>query len=245
MTPTVLFNSVLTVDNVSITGHTPPHDIEGALSSLTFDYWGFSGNQTLDVTEAATGIVNALGIYGDGLAGVEVLVSYSGDGIEYENIVTDIITQDGASLFVFPLDLAVNFYRISFVCGSDSDVKIRAMFLGQRLEFERCLMGSFEPPTYNRVSHLISGGSGQGQHLSKKFIYQGFETNVSFSMITSAWGRVQFQGFVQHALRAAYFFSWNPDKYPSEAIYGWTDEDIPLGYTGDANLMQSSWTVKR
>jgi hypothetical protein len=174
MTPTVLFNSVLTEDNVSITGHTPPHDIEGALSSLTFEYWGFSGSQVLDVSNAGTGIVNALGIYGDGIAGLEIVVEYSEDGGDFEVVVSDIITQDGASLLLFPLDLAVNYYRVYFNTGSDSDVKIRTIFLGERLEFERCLMGSFEPPPYNRVSHLISGGSGQGQHLKQEVYLSGF-----------------------------------------------------------------------
>lgn len=245
MKPRLLFNNIITVDNVDITGFNPPHDIEGALSYLTYEYWEFSGPQTIDIEIEDNGLADALGIYGDGLVGLDVTVSYSQDAITYTELHNGQILQDGATLFLFNAGVTARFFRIDFEVGSDSLCKVRNISLGESLELERCIMGAFSPSPYNRVSNLISSGSGQAQFLSKRFIYQGFETQISLNMISPAWGRVQFQEFVNHAIRSAYFFSWNPEDYPSEAIYGWTDEDIPLAYTGDGDLMQSGWTVKR
>lgn len=245
MKPRVLFNTVLTNDNVQVTDHIPPHDIDGALTYLTYDFWEFTGTQTLLVDGADTAPVDSFGIYGDGLVGVEVEIGYSTDSAEYTTIYTGTITQDGATLFVFDEAILSPYWQILFTVGSDSDCKVRNMLLGQSLEFERCLMGTFAPSPYNRQSKLISSGSGDAQFLSKRFIYEGFETQVNLNMMSKEWARYQFQLFVDHALRSAYFFSWNPVDYPSEAIYGWTDEDIGLAYTGDAALMSSSWTVKR
>lgn len=245
MKPRILFKNIITADNVLITSHVPPNDIEGALSFLTFEYWEFEGSQTVDVQITESGTADALGIYGDGITGVEVTVSYSQDAITYTTIHTGTITQDGTTLFVFSESVSAGFWRIEFVTGSDSDCKIRNLSLGKSLEFERCIMGQFAPSPYNRVSNLLSSGSGEAQHLSKRFNYEGFETDISVPMMSKSWARADFQEFVNHAVRSAYFFSWNPETYPSEAIYGWTDEDIGISYTGDAALMQAGWTVKR
>lgn len=245
MNPKLLFNTVLTDDNVDVTDHTPPHDIEGALSFLTFEYWGFSSSQTLTASDADTNAVDSLGIYGDGIEGLGVDVSYSQDGLTYTEVLNDTIDKDGASLFLFDSAVLAKYWVINFTIASGAGCKIRNIALGESLELERCIMGSFSPSPYNRVSSLISSKSGVAQHLSKKLIFEGFETQINLNMISSEWGRNQLQTFVNHARRSAYYFSWNPEEYPSEAIYGWTDEDIPLSYTGDAALMQTGWKVKR
>lgn len=235
----------MTEDNIATTSFTPPHEPVGALTYLTYDYWEFGESQNVAVSNAATGAVDAFGIYGEGLIGVNVEISYSSDGVDFTTVYDAEIEEDGATLFIFAAPIIAPFWQIVFTVDSGSACIVRNMLLGQSLEFERCIMGTFAPSPYNRQSKLISSGSGEAQHLSKRFIYEGFETQINPNMMSNTWARLQFQEFVNHALRSAYFFSWNPELYPSEAIYGWTDEDIPLSYTGDAALMQSSWTIKR
>jgi len=245
MNPRLLFNNIITEENVDITGFISPNDIDGALSYLTFEYWQFDSSQTIDIDIEDNGLADALGIYGEGLTGVDVTVSYSQDAITYTTLHEGTISQDGASLFLFSSAVDARFWRIELDTDSGSECKIRNISLGESLAFERCIMGAFSPSPYNRRSELISSDSGEAQFMSKRFIFQGFETQINLNMMSSGWARVQFQEFVNHAIRSAYFFSWNPEDYPSEAIYGWTDEDIQLSYTGDAALMQSGWTVKR
>jgi hypothetical protein len=243
--PRLLFNNVITTDNVSITGFISPNDIEGALSFLTYEFWEIDKPETISITAETEATADSLGIFGDGVTGMSVVVKYSQDAITYTEIFSGAVTQEGASFFLFDSSVAATFWKIELTVDSGSEVKIRNIVLGESLQLERCIMGSFSPATYNRKSKLISSGSGEAQFLSKKFIYQGFETKVDLKMMSAAFGRNQFQQFVNHANRSAYFFSWNPEVYPSEAIFGWTDDDIPLSYTGDGSLMASSWSVKR
>jgi hypothetical protein len=245
MTPILLFKNIITEDNVDITGFVSPNDIEGALSFLTFEYWEFSQPETLLVQIEDSGLADSLGIFGDGLIGVDVTVSYSQDAENYTIAHEGTITQDGATLFLFSEAINAAFFKIEFEVGTGAECKIRNLSLGESLPLERCLQAPFSPSPYNRQSQLISSGSGEAQFKSKRFSYQGFSTQINLTMMSSGWARAEFQEFVNHALRSAYFFSWNPEDYPSEAIFGWTDEDIPLSYTGDAALMESSWTVKR
>jgi hypothetical protein len=189
--------------------------------------------------------VNSIGIFGEGIAGLDLQVSYSTDGAVYTVLLSTTILKDGTSLFVFDTTVIAGYYQISFNGGSGFTAKIRNMMLGEYLEFERCLKAPYAPAPYNRITDFISGKGGDGQFLSRRKVSEGFATKIEMNMISSTWGRNQFQTFVEHAINKAYYFSWNPVDYPSEAIYGWTDEDIPLSYTGDQALMQSSWEIKR
>lgn len=240
--PKVLFNNVITESNVTIDTFVSPYGIEGALNTLTYEFWEFDAD-TAQVDVEYTGSVNALGLVIENLLNCTLNVFSSDDGVSYSLILSRDFLRNGAYLIALPQTTA-NYFRIEFLKAAESDAIVRNIMLGMSLEFERCLMGTHSPIPYNRNTEFISNTSGTGQFLGRSIRRKGFSNSWQFNMISNTWGRDEFQQFVENCQDKAYYISWNDDLYPDECALGWTDEDIGLSYTGDAALMQASWQMR-
>ena len=240
--PKVLWESYLTVLNTTTSEFYGQFGIEGALNTLTYEFWRFD-EDTAVVDIEYSGTVNAFGIVIDNLAGANVTLAYSINGVTYTDFHTQEFIEDGAVFFTFA-DQWANYFRITIDKAVASQAIVRNMMLGEYLEFERCLMKSYAPASYNRKTSFELNQSGTGEFLGRSSIRKGYETSYDFSMITSTWGRNQFQEFVENSITKAYYMTWNDELYPYEGIYGWTDEDIPLSYTGDESLMAANWSMR-
>jgi len=242
--PVVLFNSIITETNVIAQDAVLPFSVEGIISTLTYEYWRFDVDNTqLDIAIAGGAVVDSLGILFEGLAGAEITLFKSDDDVLYEEVHKQRFVEDGANLIRFDA-VTANFFRITFEKTVPSIAIVRNLMLGQGIVFERCLMGTHAPAPYQRVTEFLSNLSGTGQFLGRSIIRQGVRTAFDFKLITSTWARNEFQRFVENAIKNAYYMLWQPEKYPEEAIYGWTDEDIGVSYTGDANLMAANWKTR-
>lgn len=243
--PVVLFNSVLNASNTVASSAVAPFSVEGIFSTLTYEYWAFDDdNAQLDIVLNGGAFVDSLGIVFEGLAGSEITVLSSPDGGFYNEVHKQRFVEDGANLIRFSQAVSANFFRITFEKTVPSYAIVRNLMLGRGVVFERCIMGSHSPAPYQRETEFLTNISGTGQYLGRSVIRQGVRTKFDFNMITSTWGRDQFQAFVENAIKNAYYMLWNPSRYPEEAIYGWTDEDIGISYTGDQNLMAASWKMR-
>jgi len=243
--PRILHENILSPLNCEESAFYYPHELAGALNSLTYEYWKFTSLQaSVTFTNTENLYANCLGIVANGLAGATVTISGSNDGVSYSTLASELFIEDGAQMIF--LDAAVNyaFFRFTFGKSLAVDTLIRNLSFGQYMQFERCLMQSHAPAPYQRKNEFVTNISGDGNLLGRSIKKFGVETSLSFSMITAAWGRADFQKFVENALAGAYYLAWNPGLYPQEVVFGWTDDDIGLKYTGDGNLMAASWKVK-
>lgn len=240
--PKVLFNNYITETNVTVDSFVSNRGIEGAVNTLTYEFWEFDTDEaTVDIEY--TGTVNALGLVIENLLNCTVSIYYSVDAVTYNLAESRQFLRNGAYLLTFD-DVSGNYFRIVFEKAVESDGIVRNLMLGEYLEFERCLMGSHAPIPYNRKTDFISNTSGTGQFLGRSSRRMGYGNEFQFRMITSAWGRNQFQEFVENCQDKAYYIAWNDELYPNECALGWTDEDIPLAYTGDAALMETRWNMR-
>lgn len=193
--------------------------------------------------------VKAFGIVAFNFASTEVTLrgSFVEDGT-YEDLGT--ITLDYKSCYMIRLSETSNhgYYEIEFDSSSIDFAKILQVayvHIGDMLEFEKCIMKSYAPIDYNRVTEFLTNESGTGQFMGRSIVRRNHESSVSFELMSSTWVRSKFQPFVNIWSRTRpYFFAWNYDDYPNEVNFVWTDEDIGVSYTGDRNMMSASWKMR-
>jgi len=243
--PRIMFQGVASSEGIEVSDYEAPHTGEGALSTLMGEYWEFTdADVSAEITLDNAAAVNCLAMFFSGLAGATVEVSSSSDGGVYESITSQVIESDGTLMIYFDEPVTSNYFRIDFIKLAEGTTRIINMMLGRYTEFERCIMKSHAPAPYQRNSQFFNPVSGEGQFLSRSQVAEGVSTSVSMDMITAPWARTDFQAIVENALSNAYYFAWNPLEYPDEVIFGWTDDDVGISYTGDANLMSASWDIK-
>lgn len=240
--PRVLFDNYITETNVTADTHVGDRDIYGAVNTLTYEYWEFDADTgTVDIEY--TGTVDSLGLVIENMLNCTVSVYYSADDITYNLADARQFLRNGAYLISFA-PVSGNYFRIVFEKAVASSGIVRNLMLGEYTEFERCLMRTHAPISYNRQTEYIGNQSGTGQFLGRSSRRKGYANGFQFDMIGSSWARNQFQQFVENAQDKAYYIAWNPASYPDECALGWTDEDIGVSYTGDAALMQAKWNMK-
>jgi len=247
--PRVMYNNLLASDNVTESSYVYPFDALGALNTLTYEYWRFDVDDAyidVDLADSGTdtGMVDCLALVMYGLLGGTVTISTSYNGVTYTEIKEHTFLQDGAVMIYLDSPVSSLYFRLHFYKQAPGVAKIINVMLGQYLEFERCLMKSHAPAPYQRNNEFITNLSGNGQFIGRSLIKKGVESSINFDMITASWGRADFQRFVESAINKAYYLSWNPSEYPNEVVFGWTDEDIGISYTGDGALMSASWAFK-
>lgn len=240
--PKFLFENVLTDLNVTASSHYQDHTIQGAVNTLTYEYWAFN-TDTATVDIEYTGTINSLGVVLDGALFSLLTLYVSQNGVDYTQVVSRPYIRNGCNFITFA-NTSGNYFRVEFEKALTGVSFVRNLMLGSYLEFERCLMKSHSPAPFNRSTQFVSNQSGTGEFLGRSAKPLGFKTGYQFNMITATWGRNQFQQFVESAQRAAYYVLWNDELYPNESFFGWTDDDIGISYTGDAALMSASWDAQ-
>ena len=242
--PIVLFNSIVTELNVTASHTETGYPASAVATPFTYDFWRKPAAAVafLDIDAGEDVTADSLGWLGSHGATPVYSLESSDNGADYIEVVPQAFAIEGANVALFDA-VTARYWRLNI--GSTLNAyDVRNVMIGQSLEFERCIMKSHAPLPYNRVTRYTTNESGTGQFLGRSIIRQHQSTEVQMEMMSAPWSRDQFQGFVRHAEKKPFYFSWNPDKYPDEAGYVWTDEDIGISYTGDAALMTASWNMK-
>jgi hypothetical protein len=240
-----MFNNLLTDSNVNESSFIAPNDASGALSTLTYEYWEFDDSEvTVDINIQSASFVNCLSILASGLAGATIRLESSEDLVIFTEQVTKLFVEDGAAMIFLDEAVSAPYFRITISKAIPSTTLVRNIMLGSYLEFEHCLMGQHAPGPYQRKTTFSTNVSGDGQFLGRSVSKIGIASKISFTLLGAAWARADFQNFVEKAITDAYYIAWNVGLYPDEGVYGWTDEDISIKYTGDADKMATNWAFK-
>ena len=249
--PIVLIDSILleagTVIGLSNTGSAAGTAIDSVATPFTYDKWVAStaDHAYIGITPAAPALVDCLCITGR-LENIHRIVLRGVGSGPVTTLLTIAAPKSGAIMARFDNSTSYDEFVVIvyYKLGATVPISISNIMLGKAIEFERCIMKSHSPITFNRVTQYDTNESGTGNFLGRSIMRQNTVTDVEFSMMSAPWSRDTFQRFVKHAQRYPFYFSWNPSAYPDEAGYVWTDEDIGISYTGDAALMSASWKMK-
>jgi hypothetical protein len=256
--PRIGYDTILTVTNVTASAEETGFPATALANPLTYDRWrapvlGDSSGLTYIYIDAGSAVtLDYLGIASHNLGTIGAALTLYGNsvagltGSPVTLAVVSSIATDAPFIESFTAG-AYRYYTIAINPGAvtvTESIDIGVLFLGAAMQFERCIMGQHAPINYNRKTEFNINISDNGQFLGRSITRQGYETSVSFNMITGAWGRATFQPFVKYARTKPYFWQWNPTTYPSEVAYVHTDGDIGIQYTGDRTLMSANWTMK-
>lgn len=240
--PLIGYKTIITPTNITASTQAADFPASTLANPLTYDkYRGEATSVTL-VIDAGSDV--ACDYFGMALPNFSsAMLEYGDDGISWTSIVTTFSVADDSTI-IKPFDLTTARYWRFTLEKATADIELSVLYLGQSLRMERCIMQSYAPLPLNRVTEYTSNQSESGQFLGASIVRDGYESSVTFTLITAPWGRGEFQPFVRAARTRPYFFLWNPDRYPNEAAYVKTDEDIGLSYTGNRSYMTASWNMK-
>lgn len=147
------------------------------------------------------------------------------------------------ALLFLDTDKAGRYLQI-YVTGGSIMPQIPVIYAGRVLVMEKMPSGPFMPITMADDSELHASMSDGGQFLSQGFRRNGFSSSITFKFLTSEWVRANFEPFKKAARRLPYFLAWNPEEFPEEVGYCWTQKPINPTYNGTRTYMDVSWSMR-
>lgn len=232
------------------------------LNGFTYDFWrSGSATATLTLNLGGSRAVDYIGLAKHNLAGRELKLSSSTDGVTYSDLLTLSLTDNGAAMVLFD-EVTASHIRVDIGQTSESTIyadftnqqyliddntdnnpQISVLNIGKSLEMQRMIFGGHSPSKLNTNAELRPNTSEGGAWLGRSVIRSGVMTEYSFSNLTGAWYRSKFDPFAKHAINDAFFIAWRPLGYASECQYAWTDKPISPNNTGPKDWLGVSFNV--
>jgi hypothetical protein len=242
----------LDISDVTVSTETAAGPRDSPLREDTAEYWEPSAiPATWEVDLGALNDVDYIGIAGHtiGSTGCSILIetsdgSTAGSPAEqvWTTFASDIAPGDDAPLMFLDDTTSCRYIRLTLDNGTAP--KISSIYAGEVLAMEHGVAGGFTPSTYSRETVLHQSLSRGGQFLGQSYQRHGVTGRPSFIGLDPDWYRENFDPFVKQARKYPYFFAWNPEDFPLEIAYAWSDKDIVPAYMGVEQYMQVSWSFR-
>ena len=171
-----------------------------------------------------------------------VLAETSQDASVWTPIAAETMPATDAPLMLLGTLRSARYLRLTFTGAVPP--RIAAVYVGQALAMMRAIAGGYKPITMSRETVLVRSLSRGGQFLGQGFRRNGVQGSAAFKYLDAAWVRANFDPFSKSARQYPYFMAWNPQSFPNEVAYVWTDADIVPGYTGVIDQMDVSWSMQ-
>jgi hypothetical protein len=137
-----------------------------------------------------------------------------------------------------------NAHHLRLTITGSSAPRIPVVSVGRMLAMQRAVSGGYRPVTMARETVLNQSLSRGGQFLGQGFVRNGVRASAAFKYLNADWVRANFDTFSKSARRFPYFFAWNPQEFPKEVAYVWTDKDIVPTYMGVITQMEVGWEMQ-
>lgn len=252
--PRIGYENRLRDDNVTVTTTTAQTDAEGAsvLNGLTYDFWQpttvpatitFSFGEAIDA--------DYCGVAGHTLTetGNQIELEYLDNSspqawVSLGSVIPGNETGNKTIMFLFD-EVSSDGFRLTVSGGTGTVFPVlAAVSVGLVLKTERGIYGGHTPITLSKVSTMRPQISEGGQFLGRSIIREGAATTIALKNLTAAWVRSDFQTFIESARTFPFFFAWRPTvTFEDEVAYCWTNKDIRVTNNGQANLMDTSFSV--
>ena len=175
--------------------------------------------------------------------GVDVLVQYAttiGGGLT--TIDTISTTSNEAQMLTFA---AVTVAEIAITFNATtSGLEMGVIYAGKALEMQRPIYGGHSPITLNGKTEYQSVLSDTGNFLGRTITTQGVESSFNWKHLEDDWIRSDFMLFVESAKTKPFFMKWRPDYYDTEAVFGFTTNDVSVSNMGGGHrLMNASFNM--
>ena len=262
--PIIGYHSVLTPDDITVTGTTSVRAARNAWTPDTATVWEgeeYSGSSTtfsqyLNLANTSSVSVDYVGIsrhnFADG--GYEYTLQYSDDGVTWLDLSTPRILATNDAIVEYFDARTSGFFRIKLVKYSATDMPapiIGHVKLGRALVLQRRIYVGHAPATISKKVKRSTYGSENGQYLGQIIQRSYYTSEISQENNSPAFIRSSIKPFIDHVngqveventAPSTFFFAWRPGDYPDEVIYGWTQDNIaPENQGGDRLGGRMSW----
>lgn len=242
--------------NCTITSSTQETDADddSVINGLTWDYWQpttVPGTITFTFTEAIT--ATYCGIAGHTLTetGNQVELHYwdaaasPAAWVSLGSVSPGSETGNKTIMFLFDSTSSA-IWRLTVSGGTGDTMPVLGVVnIGEALVLQRNIYGGHTPITLSKNTVIRPQKSEGGQFLGRSIIREGASTTISLTNLTAPWVRSDFYPFMESARTYPFFFAWRPTAaYADEVGYVWTDTDIRVSNNGQANLMDTSFSVE-
>ena len=253
--PRIGYENKLRQTNCSVSVSTEDGDNDGdsVLNGLTWDFWqptSVPGIIAFTFTEAIT--ADYCGIAGHTLTetGNQVELQYwdglsPGSWVSLGSILPGSETGNKTIMFIFD-SVSAQQFRLIVSGGTGTTMPVLGVVnIGDVLVCERKIYGGHTPITLSKKTEIRPQTSEGGQFLGRSIIRQGASTSIQLKNLTAPWVRSSFYPFMENSRTYPFFFAWRPTMtYSDEVAYVWTNKDITVTNSGQANLMDTSFSVE-
>lgn len=220
------------------------YEDDNVLTENTYEWWQpTSLPATLTFTLSSAQDVNYVGIAAHTMGTNNCAYKWQyHDGSGWEDLVDASTTSNEPIMGLFDSVNATQF-RLNILSGDDEPL-IGVVYFGEVLESERGIYVGHSPITLAKKTIIRPNKSEDGNWLGRSVIRQGAANGIEIDNLSASWVRTYLKPFMESAVSYPFFFAWNPQNYPSEVGYCWTNSDIVPQNTGPRDLMSVSFNVE-
>lgn len=205
----------------------------------TYDYFkpAAGGGVTIDVECDEDQTADYLAFYNQDLfsLGGTIKLQYF-DGAGYVDASEVVVPTDNTPRMIFFDAKTSSQWRIIITCPDVFSLGV--LSFGQYLGLPRPMYMGWTAPKLARSTRILSSESEGGSLLGRSKISEGVKTALVVNNAPDDWVDAYWPAFVEHAEGKGFFFAPNVSSRPLDAVYCWTDGEIPplahihYGYMG-------------
>ncbi len=218
-------------DNIDFTGSsssldTDPEDATDYRTNTFFkpDLAGPSYELYIDFGEAVSADYVAFVATGNesrGSVNPLVNIQSSVDGVGYSTRAT-INFKDNPHAKVEMFNIVTHQYWRLQLQNFDLEAPVIPHFqMGESLLLPHGQQASYQPPTIGRQTTYSTNVAQNGAFLGRSIKSSGIKGRIKNSHLDPIWSRTEWLPFIQHAELLPFFYSWNHQQFPNEAVYCW------------------------
>lgn len=206
----------LAASAVTVTSELPGSPKDAPLRPDTYEGWKPSAAGTWTVDLGSAKAANYVGLVGE-LRGVLVTVQSSPDNSEWTTFATATTQTDDSPILFLDASRNVRYWRVTL----GASARLSVVYIGTVLEVMRPFYDGHSPLSLSRQTELRGAISRGGQFIAQDIVKRGFAGEMSWTNLTPAWYRTNFDPLVQHLRALPAFFAWNALTYPQDIQYAW------------------------
>lgn len=232
-------------DDVTASGDSTEYPKDAPLRPETWEFWRPPALPATWVLEFnATRAIDYVGIVHNlASCAASVLVETQLGAGAWVTFATDTAPGDNTPLLFLGESTSCSRIRLTITGGSIMP-SISVVYVGEALAMERAVSGPYRPINMARETVLQASMSRGGHYLGQDYRRNSVAGQISFSKLSAAWIRSDFEPFAKAARKRPYFLAWNPGEFPLEVGYVWTEDDIVPEYENIVDNMRVSWQAR-
>lgn len=245
-------NAIIGADSIlnyaTVTSSAPVASVANAYDYRLDDYWQpvSTVNCFIDADAGSSQSGSYMAFYSSdfyALTGARIRLMADDFSPPTTVIVDENITTPGPKLFTFATTTK-RYWRVNVLTTNPEQPKIQMLSFGVKLELEQGLRVGLMPPALGNKNQPSTNVSEGGIFIGRSNQITPVPFTLSTNVLTPSWVRANWAWFQPIAEKRPFFVLPEPDAYPNEAVYAWTDGPIAAPKYSHSNKMSLDLKLK-